>query len=224
MGCYAAAMERPRKRAIAQTATSVSLAPAGETPRIVVPLTADDEGAAARELVQYIARYQADSKAMIRAGQSMAYGVRMIWFHAAGDKLVIHEPSGADADERVPGARTAMQLWSAQAAECARWGSQFLPPRPNQLIAVSAGVEEGDPLEGIRYEAPAHMSGWYLSTDRYDGDVRSMRTVHAYHVVLARPDVARFLALEPGFHFRGSALGDADTPTEVGRSEDDDES
>jgi hypothetical protein len=67
------------------------------------------------------------------------------------------------------------------------------------------------------------MSGWYLSTDRYDGNARSLRTIHAYHVVLARPDVARFLALEPGFFFRGSALGDV-APTEVGRSRDDDDS
>ena len=51
------------------------------------------------------------------------------------------------------------------------------------------------------------MSGWYLSTDRYNGDVKTMRTVHLLHVLTLRLDLARFVALSPDFFFRKNAEG-----------------
>ena len=63
---------------------------------------------------------------------------------------------------------------------------------------------EGQPTEGVRYPSPEHMSGWWLTTDLYDGDVRSLRVEHLYHVTAARPDLLPFLALPFGYRF---ALG-----------------
>jgi hypothetical protein len=55
--------------------------------------------------------------------------------------------------------------------------------------------------QGVRYAMERAMSGWVLSTDRYDGDVRSLRVEHAYHITASRPDLACFLALPFGYWF-----------------------
>ena len=45
------------------------------------------------------------------------------------------------------------------------------------------------------------MSGWLIVTEQYDGDIKSLRNEHTYHVTAARPDLAKFLALPCGFRF-----------------------
>lgn len=76
-----------------------------------------------------------------------------------------------------------------------------MPPRPDQLVAISEGVLEGDHVEGVRYPSPEHMSGWYIFTDRYDGDIESMTLHHAHHITEARPDFAELLDLPHGCRF-----------------------
>lgn len=56
-------------------------------------------------------------------------------------------------------------------------------------------------MQGVRYPSPEHMSGWWVTTDRYDGDVRTLRHEHLYHLTAARPDLARYVALPFGFRF-----------------------
>jgi hypothetical protein len=60
---------------------------------------------------------------------------------------------------------------------------------------------QGDAVQGVRYPSPEHMSGWWITTDRYDGDIRSLTQEHLYHLTAARPDLARCLALPFGFRF-----------------------
>lgn len=79
-------------------------------------------------------------------------------------------------------------------------GNEHLP-KPDQLVVISDGVYEGDVVEGVRYPSPVHMSGWWLTTDRYDGDVKSLRTVHFYHIAEFRPDLSDFLKLPCGYRF-----------------------
>ncbi len=79
-----------------------------------------------------------------------------------------------------------------------------MPPAPDQLVAVSAGVFEGRPVEAVRYPSEEHMSGWYIFTDLYDDDIESLTLHHAEHVIEARPDFADFLSLPYGCHFAWS--------------------
>jgi hypothetical protein len=53
----------------------------------------------------------------------------------------------------------------------------------------------------MRYPWPADRSGWFLVTDEYKGDMKTVTHHHTYHVTSARPDLARYLALPPGFGF-----------------------
>ena len=92
-------------------------------------------------------------------------------------------------------------LEDRQRLTCERFGAAFSPPRPEQLCAVSVGVFDGDSVQGVRYHAPSHMSGWYLTTARYNGDHQTLTVEHVGHLIESRPDVAELLALPPGFRF-----------------------
>jgi hypothetical protein len=74
--------------------------------------------------------------------------------------------------------------------------------RDDQLVVISDGVFEGEPLEAARYPSPDHMSGWWLTTDKYNGDVNTLRTEHAFHLCEKRPEVVKYLSLPYGFRFR----------------------
>jgi len=78
----------------------------------------------------------------------------------------------------------------------------FDPPSPEQLLSLSVRVYENLPVEGIRYQPGSELdSGWYLTTDRYTGDVDTLTHEHAHHVVLGRPELAMYLALPSGYWF-----------------------
>jgi hypothetical protein len=92
-------------------------------------------------------------------------------------------------------------LAAAQRAICERYAARYTPVRDDQLCAVSDGVDEGDAAQGVRYSAPEHMTGWYITTARYNGDHRSLRVEHVAHLLERRPDIAPLLALPPGYRF-----------------------
>jgi len=76
------------------------------------------------------------------------------------------------------------------------------------------GTNETVP-QPFRYDAPAHMSGWYLTTEDYNGDIETMKVEHLYHVTASRPETARYIALPPGSWFTLWEDGD-----DVGHSND----
>lgn len=76
-----------------------------------------------------------------------------------------------------------------------------VPVLDSQLIIVSDGVFEGDLVEGVRYPSPEYMSGWWLTTEKYNGDVTTLRTEHFFHLLEKRPDLIKYLVLPYGFRF-----------------------
>lgn len=72
----------------------------------------------------------------------------------------------------------------------------------NQMVAVSDGVMTGKlPIEGVRYPSPEHMSGWWITTDDFNGNIDEIKTVHMGHIISDRPDIRCMLALPHGFRF-----------------------
>jgi hypothetical protein len=197
-----------------QTSTGMRLR-ASSGISVDLPLKTEDRGDGAVRLLEYIDAHLGRPGVQVRAGERLSYGSWELWFAGTeGSALSVQEASITDPDARVNGASTALKLWESQRLECERWRSPHAPPTAVQLVAVSAGVQKGEPVEGVRYEAPAHMSGWFLTTSSYDGNIGSLRTVHLYHLIQRRPELARFLALGAGFFFRTQCGG----PTEVGQS------
>lgn len=85
---------------------------------------------------------------------------------------------------------------------CKHYSASYSPVDLNQMVVISQGVYEGMPVEGVRYPSPNHMSGWWLTTDDYDGDANSLKTVHYCHIQKARPDIAIYMALPFGYRFQ----------------------
>jgi hypothetical protein len=169
--------------------------------QIRLALRSNDREEHGRSLLEYIGVY-VDSGAAIHAGETMAYGSWILRFEGLKDETLTITESVADwSGKYETGASRAIRLWNEQRSVCTAAGSPHLPPAPHLMVATSVGVLEGEAVDGVRYPAPAHMTGWYVTTDRYDGDARSLRVDHLYHLLAARPDLARFLALGPGFFF-----------------------
>ena len=85
---------------------------------------------------------------------------------------------------------------------CQHYNAEYQPTKTKQLVAISKGVLEGTvPVEGVRYPSPEHMSGWWLTTDEYNGNADSIITVHFEHIIDSRPDLAIYMALPFGYRF-----------------------
>jgi hypothetical protein len=56
-------------------------------------------------------------------------------------------------------------------------------------------------VEAVRYPSPSLMCGWWLVTDEYDDDVKSLMNVYYYHVAFKRPDILKYLAVPFSYRF-----------------------
>jgi hypothetical protein len=153
-----------------------------------------------RAFLETMVKYVIDHR-RIASNETVEYGYWLI-------KFVEIDPTTLEAWERdaggtgfVRGGTLALTYWKQQHEVCQAVGSPFSPPRPDKLAAVAAGVFEGDPVDAARFVPDGKMSGWCFFTDRYDGNIRSLKYEHLYHVTACRPDLAKYLALKPGFCF-----------------------
>ncbi|HYM16109.1 MAG TPA: hypothetical protein VEZ14_11165 [Dehalococcoidia bacterium] len=176
---------------------------------VCLGVTTDDERRGAQELVAFVADYVARQRARLMPEETMEYGIWLVKFRESTPGLLDVWEMAADGDEFRSGASNAIRAWREQRDVCDKCAAAFSPPHPSQLVSISAGVREGDAVDGVRYPSPRHMSGWWLSTDRYDGDVRTMMVEHIYHVAIRRPDLVCFLALPPGWRFSTLSHGKA---------------
>lgn len=160
---------------------------------------------AAMALISTVENYVRTSNSRIGPDETMSFGYWLVKFRSLQDNLLEVWEYNSDATEFVLGANLALRYWKEQREICDHFQGEFSPPRPDHYAAISAGVLEGEPIEGVRYPSPEHMSGWWLTTASYDGNVDSLKVTHLYHVTAARPDLARFLALPNGFRFDSKA-------------------
>jgi hypothetical protein len=155
---------------------------------------------AVMEILTFIGKYVLDSGRRIVGGQTVACGFWLLRFEDRGGMLEASELT-EDGSGFTPGVDLAARYWSEQHALCSAHMAEFQPPLGDRLVVLSPGVLEGDVVQGVRYPSPEHMSGWWITTARYNGDVKSLKTEHLYHLTAARPDLARYLALPYGFRF-----------------------
>ncbi len=153
------------------------------------------------ELLRYIGQYVASAEKPVRSSDTMLYGYWMIKFLTGRNGALDIWEYDATGTEFREGAELALQYWREQHDVCSRADAKFTPPRPNQLVVISDGVLEGDAVKAVRYPSPEHMSGWWIVTDRFNGDVKTMRQEHMYHLTSSRPDLAQYIALPFGFRF-----------------------
>lgn len=151
--------------------------------------------------LRYVADYIVTQKARIESGETVAYGFWLTRFVKDSDAMLEAEEYRADASDFVPGVSLSVRYWQQQHEVCAKAKASFDPPRPDKKVAVSKGVLNGEPVEGVRYPSPEHMSGWWITSDSYNGDVKTLDTIELYRLTSVRPDLSKYLALPPGHFF-----------------------
>lgn len=157
----------------------------------------------AEEFLHFVIGYLKQSDREILPGETFPYGYWLVKFLAEDDSLDVWEYNPS-AIEFVHGGSLTLTYWRDQHRICDRFRASFTPPRPDRLTVIDEGVLEGLPTQGVRYPSPEHMSGWWITTDKYNGDLSTLRREHTYHVTAARPDLAPYLALPYGFRFETS--------------------
>ena len=152
-------------------------------------------------VIKYIIDYIIDSKATISENQNIGYYSWLLQFRLVNDNFYNLYEANSDGTDFNEGCDTAISVIREQGELC--WQQNLIPlfPSFNQSVIISDGVYEGKDIEGIRYESPQDESGWYLITDDYNDDIKSLKKVHFFHVAFARPDILKYLALPFGYRF-----------------------
>lgn len=153
------------------------------------------------DVIKYIIDYIVDRKPIISENQSIGYYSWLLQFRLNEDNCYDLYEANSDGSGFIKGCDTAISVVREQGELC--WQQNFIPlfPNFNQSVVISDGVYEGKDIEGIRYNSPQDESGWYLITDDYNDDIKSLKMVHFYHVAFARPDILKYLAIPFGYRF-----------------------
>jgi hypothetical protein len=158
----------------------------------------------AEKFLFFVADYLAQGN-QLRPDETMAYGFWLTKFRRRDENTLETWEYNPQATDFQAGATQTLRYWKDQHRICLLHRAAFSPPRPDRLTVISEGVREGLPVQGIRYPSPEHMSGWWITTDLYNGDTKSLMHEHTYHLTAARPDLAKYLALPEGYRFDLSA-------------------
>lgn len=153
------------------------------------------------EVIKYLINYCVDTNPIITDTQNIGYYSWLLQFKLDEDNRYDLYEANADGSGFNKGCDTAISVVRQQGEIC--WQQNLIPlfPNFNQSVVISDGVYEGRDIEGIRYDSPSDESGWYLITDDYNDDIKSLKMVHFYHVAFARPDILKYLAMPFGFRF-----------------------
>jgi hypothetical protein len=137
---------------------------------------------------------------IIKNEQSISYGLWLLKFTKVEDYYEIYELDN-EFEKWQEGADNAIYYIEQQKVLCKDEQTEFTPPLFTQKLAISKGVLEGMKVQGIRYDEPNQMSGWYLTTPEYDGIITSMSVIDLQELVIKRKDLLQFLALPSGYMF-----------------------
>lgn len=153
------------------------------------------------EVIKYIIDYVVNENQIISDNQTIAYYSWALKFKIQDNSYFELFEISENGDNFNKGCDLTISIIRSQSEICSQ--CELIPVFPNfsQQIVISKGVYEGKDIEGIRYESPEHMSGWWLITDDYDDNIESLMTVHYYHVAFKRPDILKYLALPYGYRF-----------------------
>lgn len=172
----------------------------------------------AEGFLRYVSDYVMKSGTKLCAGQTMRYGYWITEFRNAGENTLETWEYNAPATDLVQGVSLTLRYWKDQHSICNQYNADFKPPPLDQVSVISKGVFEGLPVQGVRYPSEAQLSGWWITTDHYDGDINSLMNEHNYHVTASRPDLAKYMALPPGFRFDLSSFEDVWFEEEVAKA------
>lgn len=155
----------------------------------------------AAALLLHLADYLVRGPAKLRIGETIQHGS---WLVQVQEGEEGRQRIGALRDDSGEYSKTldqALIIEEAQRRQCELLETVFTPPNPQQLVVVDTAALSGELVVGVRYPAPAHMSGWWITS--VDANARSdeLQTLHVPHVITERADLLQLLALPAGWRF-----------------------
>jgi hypothetical protein len=153
------------------------------------------------KLLTYLIDYVCQPSVVINPNETIAYHSWVLQFVATSERFYEISEVGRSRDGYQVGVDNAIKVFDEQKEVCIKYKIEPISPLFSQYIVISKGVYEGVPTEGVRYPSPSHMSGWWLTTDEYDGNINTLLNVHYYHIAFKRPDILKYLALPFGYRF-----------------------
>lgn len=153
-------------------------------------------------VIKYIVDYITENKPTIFENQNIGYYSWLLQFRVDDQNYYDLYEVNNDGSDFNRGCDMAISVVRKQSELCSHYGLPVQFPNFNQSVVISDGVYEGKDIEGIRYDSPQNESGWYLITDDYNDDIKSLKVVHFYHVAFTRPDILKYLAIPFGHRFR----------------------
>ena len=95
---------------------------------------------------------------------------------------------------------------SSQREICARYNSKWCPTDRRLFVGVSNDILS-DPLNGLRHPQEGKGTGWFIWCGDYSSSEDFFKPFCAEHLLQVRPEVVKYLALEPGFRFQIDKAG-----------------
>lgn len=152
------------------------------------------------KLLRYLVDFIKSNSVVVKDGETIAYFSWLLKFTKNRDSYEIWEAK-QDGSGFQKGCEMAIQTFVEQCNVCRKYNASPVFPSFGQKIVLSKGVYDGEKVEAVRYPSPSHMSGWWLTTDLFDGNISSLQTDHFYHLAFNRPDILKYLALPFGYRF-----------------------
>lgn len=154
-------------------------------------------------IINYIISYIETENVKIKDGETIGLGSWMVKFIFNNLYIELHELKEVinSNNKYVFSLNNTIRIFKNQLMFCKEYNLKADIPKIGQKITVSKEIYEGSEVNGVRYESPSHMSGWYLTSNEYNGDIKTLVVDHLYHILNERPDLVKFLALPVGYRF-----------------------
>ena len=152
------------------------------------------------KVAEYLINYFEEANPKIIDGHTISYHSWLLKFIIIEGVISINEvkPNG---EGFVDGCDNAIEIVEMQSAECYNYNSVAIFPLFSQQIVISKDIFDAQIINAVRYPSPSHMTGWWLTSESFNGDVLTLEIIHYYHLAFKRPDILKYLALPFGFRF-----------------------
>ena len=120
-------------------------------PELRIQVNSSDLVDGATDFLRFVVSYLEESGRRILPDETLRYGFWLVKFVSVTDQMLDVWEYNLEATEFVPGGSLAVRYWVDQHTICQQYNTDFNPPEPDSLTAVSAGVLEGLPAQGLRY-------------------------------------------------------------------------
>lgn len=156
-----------------------------------------------RTIIDYILNYVKSEEKKILNNETIGVGSWILKFVFSDDYIEIHELKDIVNGENIYEFNLdyIIRFINEQQNIARKYNVKLDIPRIGQKIAFSKEICEGSEINAVRYIAPEHMSGWYLTSNSYNGDINSLQVDYLYFLLKKRPDLAGYLSLPFGYRF-----------------------